>query len=209
LFLILIALNVWAADKYSNFAELSRFETAGRDFVIKSADRGSHGTVLAIHGGKIEWTTSELANAVAGDDYNSYLFEGIKSTHRENWDLHITSTNFDEPCALELVGRSKFCVTLHAYANFLTPQVCMGGLNEELRAKIFARLLETGLINQSEQNPCDNYWARSPQNIVNRCSDRGVQIEMSVRLLDMLRNDPTKLETFASSVRKGIGDYLN
>jgi phage replication-related protein YjqB (UPF0714/DUF867 family) len=63
--------------------------------------------VIAPHGGGIEPGTSELATAIAGDDFSLYLFEGLKSAG--NGELHITSTNFDEPISakadMEWTGR--------------------------------------------------------------------------------------------------------
>jgi len=39
--------------------------------------------------------TSTIAVAIAANDYCLYRFEGRK--RRENRDLHVTSTHFDEP----------------------------------------------------------------------------------------------------------------
>jgi phage replication-related protein YjqB (UPF0714/DUF867 family) len=51
--------------------------------------------IIAPHGGKIEPGTSEIAAAIAGDDYSLYRFQGLRDRPRE--ELHITSAKFDEP----------------------------------------------------------------------------------------------------------------
>jgi phage replication-related protein YjqB (UPF0714/DUF867 family) len=84
-----------ADDKYRDFAALSRTEREGVDFDIVCRARSSAVAVIAPHGGKIESGTSEIATAVAGDDFNLYCFQGLKPRH--NTSLHITSGRFDEP----------------------------------------------------------------------------------------------------------------
>jgi phage replication-related protein YjqB (UPF0714/DUF867 family) len=73
---------------YSNHDVGVRHQTQGFDRL------GSDVCIIAPHGGKIEKWTSEIATALAGDDYNLYLFEGLKRA--KNRDLHITSSRFDE-----------------------------------------------------------------------------------------------------------------
>jgi hypothetical protein len=67
--------------------------------------------IIAPHGGKIEPWTSAIATAIAADDYCLYCFEGRK--RRENRDLHITSTHFDEPQCLTLVSGCDQVVAVH------------------------------------------------------------------------------------------------
>lgn len=70
--------------------------------------------IIAPHGGKIERGTSELARAIGGTDYRIYCFEGTKPNN--NRDLHITSTNFDEPEGVKLVSACDRVVALHGCA---------------------------------------------------------------------------------------------
>ena len=82
-------------DKYPNFHWLRRSPL--EHFRIERADGPDRSdvAVVAIHGGKIEPGTSELARAVARDDHPFYLFEGLKP--QGNRDLHISSGRFDDP----------------------------------------------------------------------------------------------------------------
>jgi len=78
-------------DHYHSYSELAEHEVEGTDFTITVFRRPfSAVAVIAPHGGKIEPRTSEIARAIAGEDFNLYLFEGIKK--RGNYAaLHITS----------------------------------------------------------------------------------------------------------------------
>src|SRR5207244_1480540 len=91
-------------DKYPNFETLKKEKIESRDYVITVEHEGrSKGIiVIAPHGGKIEFGTSEIAREVAGHDHCFYLFEGKMQSG--NGELHITSTNFDEPQARKLVA---------------------------------------------------------------------------------------------------------
>jgi phage replication-related protein YjqB (UPF0714/DUF867 family) len=201
LFSLLWAGPLYGLDQYTNFAELAAHERDGVDYRIDVQPRAHSISILAIHGGAIEPGTSGLARAIAGDDYNLYLFEGLKS--QRNWDLHLTSTAFDEPAALALVDASQLCVTVHAFIGDQN-NICLGGLNSRLQQAIFRSVLSTGLISQQSANPCERFYAKSESNIVNRCQNQGVQIEVSTTLMDELRRSPDKHQIFAKAVRKAL-----
>jgi len=94
------------ADRYANFAELSRSERESVDFRICCTRRELGIAIIAPHGGKIEQGTSRIASAIAGSEYSVYCFEGLKPSG--NSVLHITSTRFDEPRCVDLVSASDF-----------------------------------------------------------------------------------------------------
>ena len=84
--------------------------------------------VLAIHGGGIEGGTSEVALAVAGFHpatfaqatdglgfHDLWIFEGLLSSCNSN--LHVTSTEYDDPIALELVQNARRCISLHGFGD--------------------------------------------------------------------------------------------
>src|SRR5919108_803365 len=97
-------------DRYKNFEDLSKNVKAEHFYVYQQ--EGSSGlSVLAPHGGGIEPGTSEIAKGIAGTEHTLYCFEGKKP--KGNRVLHITSTNFDEPTALEIVKRSEKVLAIH------------------------------------------------------------------------------------------------
>lgn len=192
-------------NRYQNFTDLSAQERENFDYRIEMDNRFSPITVFAIHGGRIEHGTSVIARAIAGADLNLYLFEGLKESGNFK-DLHISSTQFDEPQALELAATSRVCITIHGFKERQKMWVAMGGLNAKVRTKIFDELLKTGLLEQEEQDPIGRLPGIDPFNIVNRCIEGGVQIEISARLRRLLAMFPQHLLKFSEAVRNGIAN---
>lgn len=184
-------------DHYSSFAEL-KSEQPQVAFSIEIADRGSPITIMAIHGGKIEPGTSSLAKRIAGDTFNYYSFRGNKKRH--NWDLHITSTAFDEPAALALASRSALVITIHGCMG-RGAIVYTGGDNVELRQQLESDLKRAGVKSQ----PHPIFHGRGNHNICNQGHQRGLQLELTPRL----RLCPfawQKRRVFIDRVRRVLGE---
>ena len=64
-------------DKYSSFAVLARHQIEGQDYRILFRKRNGARVIIAPHGGGIEPGTTEIADAIAGNDLSFYAFEGI------------------------------------------------------------------------------------------------------------------------------------
>jgi phage replication-related protein YjqB (UPF0714/DUF867 family) len=178
-------------DKYPNFEELSQNETSGIDFGISLRRATDAFAIVAPHGGGIEPGTSEIADAIADEDFSFYAFEGLKSSG--NADLHITSTHFDEPMCLTLVGRSEVVVTIHGEDSDEEPIVFVGGRNSELGDSLTAGLTAEGF--EVRQHPDPELQGLEPDNVCNRgTTGSGVQLELSRRL---------RRQMFSSLSRKG------
>ena len=164
---------------YQGFAYLSKCQTEGVDFQVHVQSRqGSSVAIVAPHGGEIEVGTSELARAIAGDDLNLYLFEGIKAAGNYRA-LHLTSHRFDEPRCLELLAGCDHVVTIHGCRGH-APQVLLGGLDEELKGRIANVLNAIRVDVRTTDHP---YVRTEPQNICNRGRRGvGVQLELSTAL---------------------------
>jgi phage replication-related protein YjqB (UPF0714/DUF867 family) len=180
------------ADKYPDFDALSRNETSGIDFGISIRRARDAFAIVAPHGGGIEPGTSEIADAIARDEFSFYAFEGLKSSG--NADLHITSTRFDEPMCLTVVGQSDVVVTIHGeQSEAESGGVFLGGLDEQLGRLLGAALQANGFVVRKHPDP--QLQGREPENVCNRGrSGRGVQLELSRR---------TRREMFASLSREG------
>ncbi|HEX3027446.1 MAG TPA: poly-gamma-glutamate hydrolase family protein, partial [Clostridia bacterium] len=112
------------------------------DFTIESNDAGSDVLIMAIHGGKIEPGTTELARNLSRKyNYNYYSFVGKKSNH--NASLHITSTDFREPKAIEMSARSSATISIHGCAGS-NQFTYIGGRDDDLGMKIKAALEKNG-----------------------------------------------------------------
>jgi phage replication-related protein YjqB (UPF0714/DUF867 family) len=170
------------ADKYSNYAELAANETEGVDYRIYADDIETRLAVIAIHAGGIETGTSELARGLSGEgttdpypDHSLYLFEGTKAPG-SNSDLHITSTNFDEPRARYMVQQATQVLSVHGEAG--SEEICyVGGLDTYMRDRIIAALLAAGF---DAQIAPAHIAGTDPANICNdTLTRRGVQLELT------------------------------
>jgi phage replication-related protein YjqB (UPF0714/DUF867 family) len=163
------------ADKYPDFATLSRNETSGIDYRILVRRAGTNHSILAIHGGGIEPGTSEIADAIAAQEFSFYAFDGLKA--RDNSDLHITSTHFDEPMCLILAAESGTVITIHG-EGAEADAVFVGGRDTVLGDSLGAALTARGF--DVRRHPQRRLQGLEPENVCNRGkSGKGVQFELS------------------------------
>jgi phage replication-related protein YjqB (UPF0714/DUF867 family) len=173
-------------DRYTSFAELARCEARGIDYGITVVRRpASEIAVIAPHGGGIEKRTAEIARAIAGDEFNLYLFEGIKASGNFAA-LHITSRRFDEPSCLSLLRECSSVVAIHGCIR-ADERVLIGGLDTGLKNRVAEALRQAGLRVDMDGH---RFRAEDPSNICNRGrSNKGVQLELS-RPLRGSANEP-------------------
>ncbi len=197
-------------DKYQTFHELSSFEQEEEDFRVRIKFRaGAKTAIIAPHGGNIEPGTSEVAGAIAGEELNLALFEGIKPAG--NFNLHITSTNFDEPRCIEIVKQSEVVVTLHGERS-LQNRIYLGGSDSRLRQAIADALTKAGFSAAGHEDGA--LKGISSKNICNRGKrGKGVQLELARGLREAFfhslksegRKEPTRLfADFVAAVRQGL-----
>ncbi|WP_286946229.1 poly-gamma-glutamate hydrolase family protein [Acetobacterium sp. UBA5834] len=169
--------SVSAADLYANYGELSAVKVQGTDYKIASRNTTSDLAIVAIHGGMIEPGTSELADAIAGSNYKFYGFYGIMKS--DNFSLHITSTNFDEPIARSLVQSSKKTLSVHGYSSS-EKLTYVSGLDTTMVNKVKESLTAAGY---QVADPPGYLAGTSQANIANdNLNHAGVQIELSTGL---------------------------
>ena len=199
-------------DVYKTFEDLKQHEREGADYRVRWRMGSSGITILSIHGGEIEPGTTRIANAIAGWEHSFYAFEGIKRAG--NLALHITSTRFDEPTAMEIVCRADIIISIHGSAE-KAPVVHMGGLDEKLKRQIEGELHLSGFqVTGSGELP---YGATDRMNICNLCGrGMGVQLEISRGLRERMfrdlspdgRRHPTAVFVrFIDTVRKAIAPF--
>lgn len=162
---------------YTSYAALAAEQVEGVDYTRTAVTPvGVSWAAIAIHGGGIEAGTGELAREIAGSRMAFYEFAGIKPSG--NNDLHITSSLFDEPMAVALVGAATHVVSCHGMAGTDgVAETFIGGLDGQLRDLILAKLTAAGFavtVASTELAGSD------PSNICNKNLRRaGVQLEMS------------------------------
>lgn len=188
------------ADTYSSYFHLKQNETEGETYQRRwkrhqwihlggdTPTPENETIVLAVHGGGIEVGCSELALATAGytcgfngapdtpETYDFYLFEGLLNSGNRR--LHVTSSNFNDPVAVELVGNATKCISYHGctdtqptggYSGYKA--ILIGGLDEELREKCRIRLQQAGF--NAYITDQDLYNGDMPMNIGNRTKTGG------------------------------------
>jgi phage replication-related protein YjqB (UPF0714/DUF867 family) len=186
---------------YSSFKELANCEVEGQDYRIRIELRDPRVLILAPHGGRIEPATVEIAEAIAGTNYSFYAFEGLKR-HGNNV-LHIESHLFDEPRALKAVEKADVVIAVHGQIDREDGFIMAGGLDTHLRSEIERQLETSGFLTRL---PAEGLMGTDPQNICNRSKLRqGVQLEISRKVRDLLRNDTDRLRAFGEAVRRAIG----
>ena len=164
------------ARTYQNFADLARAQVRGRDYEITVRRQSrSRVAVIAPHGGEIENGTSEVASAIADEDFNLYLFEGTRAS-RNYFALHLTSRLFDEPECLRLIADCAIVVAVHGCAGTQS-EVLLGGRDTELRDRIADALAATNIAAAVYGH---RFPATHASNVCNRgASGRGVQLELT------------------------------
>ena len=172
------------------------------DYEIEVKETDSNVTVMAIHGGKIEKGTTELAYAIAShNNYNYYSFLGLKKTN--NFSLHVSSDEFAEAYAMEMISKSKETLSIHG-CDGEEEFTYIGGRDTKLKKRIKESLTKFGFTVKKE-NPKD-LAGISPDNIVNRNIDgRGVQLEISEGLRSrFLLNDKDVLQSYVLAISEAF-----
>lgn len=197
------------SDKYLNFAALAAEEAEGT-YSISVHDVGSAIVVAAPHGGGIEPGTSEIALAIAGEHLSYYLFEGNKK--QGNGDLHIASSNFDEPRCLSVLRSAHTVVTVHG-EDSAAEVVYVGGRHSAGIVAVRQALEEIGFVVRTHQDP--DLQGTHPRNICNIGSTgMGVQLELSSGLRrsffpSLKRDDRKKPLPRLAQFAKAISDALH
>jgi phage replication-related protein YjqB (UPF0714/DUF867 family) len=193
-------------NEFPNFAALKAAKIENIDYriVVRRGARTGSAIVMAPHGGKIEPRTSLITETIAGGDLDMYCFEGLMP--ESNRELHITSRNFDEATALELLRTKSTVVTIHGRQDRDDPStVYLGGKDAALVSEIDWRLRETGFQTKKDDHP---FPGIQDSNIVNRgVTGKGAQLEVPFSLRRRLGNEPELLERFCGAVREAIETF--
>jgi len=201
---------------YRDISQLVLRNVRGVDYEIESYVRSGDLTVVAIHGGDIEPLTSELAHAIAGEDYNLFEFRGIRSSG--NLKLHVSSLRFNEIRLQGLLDTTDTAINIHGFAGDV-PIIGVGGGNQVLAKCIASQLAESGFETHKARG---RLAGRHPDNLANRPRDKGVQLELSRGLRDAMveggaacpaRGDPDRrteeFTRFVEAVRLAVRRYLD
>ncbi len=203
-------------EPYHDFSELALRAEKDVDYGIRVLDRSASVTVAAIHAGCIEPLTGALAEAIAGDDCNLYLLCGLRAERGEP--LRVPVTRFDDVRLTALMDRSVVGISLQGVPGG-EGIVHLGGSNRRLRGRLQGALEAAGFATAGPASPLA---AHSPARFVNRPSQGGVQIEVTVGLRRLMTTGPLeeasggpqeiatseRFHGFVGAVRQGLAGYL-
>ncbi|MFG6146873.1 poly-gamma-glutamate hydrolase family protein [Halobacillus sp. B23F22_1] len=163
-------------DRFCSFEELDDEYEEGSDYEVINRTEGDEQWLFsAIHGGGIEETTSTLAEAASGSSYPFYAFKGKLSSNNFS-NLHITSTHFDEPRALDMVSKADHHIAVHGAAG-TESKTMIGGLDEKLKEIVRRHLEEKGFVVTGTP---DHLNGEHPDNYTNKTkTEQGVQLEIT------------------------------
>ncbi len=183
-------------DRYLNFQELAQYEKEGDAYSIVYRQGDRNVAVVAIHGGGIEPGTADIADAVAGDTYTYYAFNGLKK--RGNLILHLNSNVYDEPRGSRILQDALHVLSIHGCRK-KEEIVFVGGRDQEMRRRIIFSLRSAGFVAVTSEIPGQR--GISKKNICNRNrGGKGVQLEISRGLRDKMFGslDPQSMEKRSS-----------
>lgn len=169
------------ADKYASLAALEAALVENQDYRIRVADRNSWATIISPHGGYIESGSSALAESIATGRHNLFDFQGLKKEKAS--ELHVTSTRFRHEMLDRLLARSCVAVSLHCMGIAAEPVIWLGGRNLSLKEKVLQNLRQANFLVNPDS---PRYRGESRKNIVNLSCSQGVQLELSLELMQEL-----------------------
>lgn len=191
-------------DIYSSFKELKEKEDEGSFHIIcETESRSKQYAIMAPHGGNIEPGTTEIVLAIAREDLSFYIFNANKS--KNNKDLHITTTRFDEPQSEKMLEEVETVLAIHGASDPKTEpkeRIWVGGqLREKFEINLNEKLSQLGFLVEIDSR----FSGKEPNNICNRgTSQKGMQLELTRSLRDKLKKDKELLKQFSDAVRTAM-----
>jgi len=175
------------ADRYRSFAELAEHEREGIDYQIRSHRRASPVAILAPHGGKIQEHTAEIGEAIAGEHFSFYAFEGIK--RGRNQELFLK--NMDEPECKAVTADAAIAVFIEGSADLKAEYVVIEGGDAAMRKRVAEALTDAEFeVREGSER-----------------TDMVLSLDLSRALRERLKDGTPDLDEFAGAVRNALLGY--
>ena len=197
---------------YRDLAQLVLHTRQGIDYRVDVVNRGGVAAIVAAHGGCIEPLTSELATALAGDEYSLFDFHGLVEGPR----LRVPIVSFSELRLTSLLQGGKTAVSVDGIRGN-EPVAHVGGANQRLASLARASLMAADI---QAKNAIAPKLVESPSRFFNQPSEGGIHIELTEALrLSMTQapwaelgwSDPQSwtpvFHAFVQAVRQALGQY--
>ncbi|MEH7821432.1 poly-gamma-glutamate hydrolase family protein [Bacillus altitudinis] len=192
-------------DMYRNFKELEENESTDHYQITSNPVPDSRLLVMSPHGGRIEGGVSEIVHFF-DNDFSTYLFEGLRENASE---LHITSTNFDEPIGVAQAKAHDYVLAVHGYKG--EPGIdhtLVGGTDYNRAEKIVNSLERNGF--SAELAVAHATLSGTSNHNINNLTKTGQSVQLEISRsqrealfdsFDFRQRSSTKNETFYRYVR--------
>ena len=166
------------ASTYQSMTQLEKETTEGVDWRKDTKNTGNQVLIVAPHGGSIEQGTTELTKALADKgNYDYYSFEGIRP--KNNSELHVTSTHYDDPTLNQMIKNRTATISIHG-ASGTEEIIYLGGPRSDLRNAIEKQLVGCGF---TVKVPPEYLGGQNNKNFINKeDNNTGVQLELTTAL---------------------------
>ena len=195
-------------DKFSSMTELLGKVNAQENYEIY-ADRAYRSKVklFAPHAGCIEPCTGEIVHALASDQFDCFVFRGIRKKECFKT-LHVTSTHYDEPQCLGMVREAELAIAFHGCdgeESFLQ----LGGGSAAFSSHLSTLLKDSGY---KVVPVAQNLRGEDERNFINQAHKKGIQVECSAGFRrnlfpgfpKTLQRHPTEFPRFISLLREWL-----
>jgi len=162
-------------DTFSSMTELMDRVPAHKNysFHINQSNR-SRIKLFAPHGGCIEPCTGPIAVAIGMNLLDYFVFSGKRASECFKM-LHVTSTHYDEPHCLQMVGEAELAIAIHGCEGN-DNIMYIGGGNKKVSASAYRFFIENGYRVESA---LEEMKGEDKRNFINRARYQGVQFELS------------------------------
>ncbi len=181
---------------------------AENNYAIQSdVSRGSKVRLFAPHGGCIEPCTGPIVLAIAAENVDYFVFNGVRKKDCFKT-LHVTSTHYDEPQCLRMTEESEVGIAIHG-CDGEKSFIEVGGGDRDLASQLAEYLKARGftVISASQARKGED-----GRNFINRAKRGGVQLELSAGFRKSLfpdfpratRRNPQTFPAFIEAMRVWI-----
>jgi phage replication-related protein YjqB (UPF0714/DUF867 family) len=185
-------------------ALLSTIEQQGNYSFEIQASRGSPIKLFAPHGGCIEPGTAPIVKALAGDQYDYFIFRGLRKGKNCKKLLHVTSSHYNEERCKSMAQNALVAFSVHGCRG-KDIRIEVGGGNRKLAVDLVNLLM----LNYPTALAPARRNGSSPLNFVNKAKHKGIQLELSHGLRDYLffgypkspKPNPETFSKFIETVR--------
>jgi len=163
------------SNQSTGFSDLVLRYERGVDYELTVRDRNAGATILALHGGTIEPLTAELAELVAGDDWNLYAIRGLRAG--TGAELRLPTLRLREFRCDALLDRSELALALDGCD--AGDAALVGGRSERLVQALLDHLQAAGLPASETNKP---EVERLALQCYNRAKHGGAQLSLPQEL---------------------------